>query len=181
MVVRYVEPSDYPSLAAQARKPESPSSPVSDCRPGTIASISLVSVPAISRSLKEDRLSAAHAVKLWKNNFEAGFALAPPIAVATASSLGFCAWSAPRLLTFGVPNGRLFAAAAVLTVSIVPFTIVFMSSTNDKLLSFAKKEDLTTAENQESEALLKRWRYLNSVRSLLPLAGAFVTGAAVLV
>lgn len=180
MVVRYVRPLKH-SWLFDPENLRVRATPASNCRPGTIASISLISVQAISRSTKEDRLSAAHAVKLWKNNFEAGIALAPPIAVATASSLGFCAWSAPKLLTFGVPNDRLFAAAALLTVSIVPFTIIFMGSTNDKLLRLAKKEDLTTSETQESEALLKRWAFLNAVRSSLPLAGALVTGVAVLV
>ncbi|KAF2627857.1 DUF1772-domain-containing protein [Macroventuria anomochaeta] len=147
---------------------------------GTIAAISLISIPAVSRTLKEDNLSAAHAVKLWRNNFEAGFALAPPIALATASSLASCGWAARNLRTSGVKDGRLFWVAAALTVSIVPYTIIFMKSTNDKLLRYAKKEKLTTSESQETEGLLKRWVFLNSVRSLLPLAGALLTSIVVL-
>ena len=56
-----------------------------------------------------------------------------------------------------------------------------MKSTNDKLLRFAKKEELTASESQEGEALLKRWTFLNGVRSLLPLAGALLTSVVVLV
>lgn len=150
---------------------------------GTIASLSLISIPAISRSIKEDNLPAAHAVKLWRNNYEAGFALAPPTALATAASLAFCAWTTRNLPALGLRNGRLFWVAAALTVGIVPYTLILMKSTNDKLHRFAKKaekEELSTYEIGESEQLLKRWGTLNAVRSLLPLTGAILAGVVVL-
>lgn len=147
---------------------------------GTIASISLVSVPAIMKSLAEDGLTTSQAIRLWRNNFELGKALAPPIALATASSLAFCGWSARSLGALGWRDGRLFFVSAVLTVAIVPFTIVSMGSTNAKLLSLAKKEGLTASEGREGEVLLEKWCSLNRVRSLLPLAGAVLTGFAVL-
>jgi hypothetical protein len=180
MVVRYVERSGPYSRLLDPETPRVRAVPFSDRNAGTIASISLISIPAISRALKEDNLSAGHAVKLWRNTFEAGFALAPPIALATASSLGFCAWTARGLLTHGVPSSRLYGISAAVTVGIVPFTIIFMKSTNDKLLRFAKKEELTASESQEGEALLKRWTFLNGVRSLLPLAGALLTSVVIL-
>ena len=65
-------------------------------------------------------------------------------------------------------------------MAIVPFTIIFMGSTNAKLLSLAKKEELTASENQDGEALLKKWVSLNGMRSLLPLAGAVLAGVLVL-
>ncbi|KAF3050242.1 hypothetical protein E8E11_000573 [Didymella keratinophila] len=147
---------------------------------GTIASISLVSVPAITKSLKEDGLHSSHAVKLWKNNFELGKGLAPPIALATASSLAFCGWTARGVPAMGSKDGRLFFSSAVLTVAIVPFTIIFMGKTNARLLGLAKKEELTASESREGEALLKKWGFLNGVRSLLPLAGAVLAGFLVL-
>lgn len=140
-------------------------------------------MPALSRSLREDKLSSTHAVKLWRNNFEAGFALAPPIAVATASSLAFCGWSARSLGASGLGgrDARLFFVAAALTVGIVPYTLALMKGTNDRLLGFAKRDELTASESRESEELLKKWTVLNGVRSLLPLGAAVLTGALVLV
>ncbi|KAF1932181.1 DUF1772-domain-containing protein [Didymella exigua CBS 183.55] len=147
---------------------------------GTIASLSLVSVPAVTKSLKEDGLSAAHAVKVWRNNFDFGKGLAPPVALATASSLAFCGWTARNTRATGLKDGRLFFLSAALTIAIVPFTIIFMGSTNAKLLSLAKKEELTASEGQDGEALLNKWASINGVRSLLPLAGAVLTGALIL-
>lgn len=83
----------------------------------------------------------------------------------------------------GLRNGRLFWVAAALTVGIVPYTLILMKSTNDKLHRFAKKaekEELSTYEIGESEQLLKRWGTLNAVRSLLPLTGAILAGVVVL-
>lgn len=145
--------------------------------------MSLISIPAISRCIKEDNLPATDAVKLWRANFNAGFALAPPTALATAASLSYCAWSTWNISAHGLRNPRLFLVAAALTVSVVPYTIVTMTSTNDKLMRFAKKgekEELSANESGESEELLQRWTTLNLVRSLLPLSGAIVAGMLVL-
>jgi hypothetical protein len=62
------------------------------------------------------------------------------------------------------------AIASALTVSIVPFTIIFMAPTNDLLMKAAAG---TWEASQEDVAkLIGRWGVLNLVRSLLPLAGA---------
>jgi hypothetical protein len=121
-----------------------------------------------------------YAVKLWRNTFELGKGLAPPIALATASSLAFCGWTTRDIHGSGIEDGRLFFLSGLLTVSIVPFTIIFMNSTNVKLLGLAKKEELTASESQDGEALLKKWVSLNAVRSLLPLAAAVLTGILVM-
>lgn len=74
----------------------------------------------------------------------------------------------------------MYAAAAVLTLSIVPYTFATMAGTNDKLLGLAEsKGDLSTSR-AEVESLISRWIQLNWVRSLLPLAGSFVGIAAAL-
>lgn len=125
-------------------------------------------------------MAASHGIKLWRKNFELGKGLAPPIALATAASLSFCGWRERGIPTTGIRDGRLFFVSAALTVAIVPFTIFFMSSTNTKLLSLAKKDELTSSDSREGEALLKRWTLLNGLRSFLPLAGAVLAGFLVL-
>lgn len=135
---------------------------------------------AVTQALDEDGLPPRHAFKLWRRNFELGKGLAPPVAVATASALAFCGWTARNARVAGVRDGRLFFVSALLTVAIVPFTIVFMRETNARLLELVKKEELSASEGRDGEVLLKKWASLNSVRCLLPLAGAVLTGVSVL-
>ncbi|XPS70800.1 hypothetical protein M3J09_003002 [Ascochyta lentis] len=146
---------------------------------GSIASITLISIPAITQSISDAHLPAPHALNLWRNNFTAGFAIAPPTAVVTAASLAFCALVTP-VGAQSRGNGKLFWVAAALTVGIVPYTLLFMRGTNERLLLLAKKEELDGEEGREGVELLGRWARLNGGRCLLPLAGAVVAGVAVL-
>lgn len=57
-----------------------------------------------------------------------------------------------------------------MTLGIVPFTLLFMSSTNDALM---KKASATTESSEEETIeLLKTWTTLNRLRSFWPLVGA---------
>jgi hypothetical protein len=72
----------------------------------------------------------------------------------------------------------MYGMAAVLTVGIVPWTILAMSGTNERLIAVAEgkgKED-----EGEVGVLLGRWTALNGVRSLFPLLGSVVAVMAVL-
>ena len=116
--------------------------------------------------------------------YEAGKTQNPPVASITASSFAYVAWStrqSPSLFVSARYGGAgMYAAAAVLTLSIVPYTFATMAGTNDKLLGLAEsKGDLSTSR-AEVESLISRWIQLNWVRSLLPLAGSFVGIAAAL-
>lgn len=65
----------------------------------------------------------------------------------------------------------LYIAAAALTVGIVPYTLVFMTGTNNALLKKAKAESTSDADKEVS-GLIKQWNSLNLGRSVFPLAGA---------
>lgn len=91
-------------------------------------------------------------------------------------------------------NGTvLYGLAAILTLGIAPFTIVFMAPTNGRLLAKAEKarekgkgkekEKVVGGEANDREImeLLRKWTVLNGVRSLLPLLGATVAVVAALV
>jgi len=68
---------------------------------------------------------------------------------------------------------RRYAAAGVLTLGIVPFTIAVMNGTNQALLQIAADGTAAAVVNDESvRALITQWAGLNFLRSLLPLAGA---------
>ncbi|KAJ4993968.1 DUF1772 domain-containing protein [Stagonosporopsis vannaccii] len=181
---RSLSPSSF-SLSPLTPRPRAPESPSPDTAPtGTITSLSLVSVPAIVQSVQTAALPPLHAARLWRATFEAGFALAPPVAVVTASSLVFAGWTArsqwySRSVSAGRRGGANWSfVAAALTVGIVPFTILFMKETNERLLEFAAREGLTRAEEGEVVEFLGRWKVLNGVRGMLPFVAAVVVGVA---
>lgn len=68
-------------------------------------------------------------------------------------------------------------------MAIIPFTIVFMRDTNNKLLAHAakvKKDELSVTETEEVDSLLEKWTTLNGLRSVLPMVGAVAAGIAVI-
>ncbi|THX18353.1 DUF1772-domain-containing protein [Aureobasidium pullulans] len=152
---------------------------------GNISALSLISVPAVATVKAESKLSNGLAVRIWEQNYELGKSQNPLIALTSATSLGFLAWSLRGLRTVSVVGLRptpLFAIAALSTFGLMPFTIAFMMGTNNKLLKYAekaKKDDLSVTETEDVDGLLKRWTFLNGVRGLFPLAGAVAAGIAI--
>jgi hypothetical protein len=65
--------------------------------------------------------------------------------------------------------GSLFDAAAVLTFSMVPFTWIAMTSTNDAMFTLAREDAVGW---DVAQGLVVRWAYLHAFRSLFPLFGA---------
>ena len=90
----------------------------------------------------------------------------PSVAIVVASSYAFAAWEARQR----DENWGGFLVAAGLVVSIVPFTLLFMGTTNNTLISSAN--GALTLSASETSNLIQRWELLNSVRSLLPLLAA---------
>lgn len=104
--------------------------------------------------------------------FIGGASLMPKISTTVALSYAYAAYETRS--RGGDWTG--FLVAAGLLVSIVPFTLLVMSSTNTALINSAKGSS-SLAQGQVSE-LIKKWAVLNLTRSLLPLAAAatgFVT------
>lgn len=101
--------------------------------------------------------------------FIRGMAIMPKIAVTVALSYAYAAYDSHS--RGGYWKGYLGAAATV--VGIIPFTLIFMKSTNDALITASKGgASFNTIEVSE---LVSRWGLLNLTRSFLPLTGA-VTG-----
>ena len=122
-------------------------------------------------------------VKLWRSIYNKGKTQNPPIAAAIATAFLYLAWSVRaggplfRPTTYNLAG--YYSTAAVLTLSIVPYTIVTMRPTNNALMALAQSsKELTAAEETQSRDLLKKWVFLNGIRGLLPLAGALVGMAA---
>lgn len=142
---------------------------------GNIASISNITTPALLRSHREDDIPPGLIAKQWRNLFEIGKSQAPPIGATVAASFFYLAWSVrsgtPLFKKTPYSRSALYSTAAVLTLSIVPFTILAMSSTNNQLLE--KADSTFHSSDTETVDLIQKWTTLNRVRSFLPLAGAF--------
>ncbi|KAM5343039.1 hypothetical protein ACJ41O_014005 [Fusarium nematophilum] len=128
---------------------------------GAIAGLSLMSIPA---ALSAPSTSAT----VWASLFNHGAAIMPKFAGTTALAYLYAAYDAHQ-------HGRRWkglAAGALLTVAIVPYTILFMRGTNALLLEAAG--GTLEASKEEVAKLIGRWGVLNLGRSLFPLAGTIV-------
>ncbi|CAL5870298.1 uncharacterized protein PFLUO_LOCUS4533 [Penicillium psychrofluorescens] len=146
---------------------------------GNIAALSMNAAPALLRARSEDHLPVTNMVKLWRNLFESGKSQNPPIAALTASAFFYLAWStrssSPFFRQVARNSTTLYSTAAILTLSIVPYTLATMSSTNNALLAKTKLDSEPTAQaSVEIEELVSKWISLNGFRSLLPLAGGLL-------
>ena len=101
--------------------------------------------------------------------FIRGMAIMPKVAITVGLSYAYAAYEARD--RGGYWKG--FLSAAGLVVAIIPFTLLFMNSTNAALIHSARGASTLTVA-QESE-LVSKWGLLNLIRSFLPLTGA-VTG-----
>ncbi|KAM0199872.1 hypothetical protein ACHAPA_004242 [Fusarium lateritium] len=129
---------------------------------GCIASISLAGIPAALQ------LSAPTSATVWQEFFNRGFALMPKVALTTALAYAYASYAAYQ-------EGRKWkglVTAGALTIAIVPFTGIFMNSTNSLL--FKAAAGTLEASQEDVATLIGRWGVLNLVRSLLPLAGTIV-------
>ncbi|KAJ9620135.1 hypothetical protein H2203_007900 [Taxawa tesnikishii (nom. ined.)] len=88
-----------------------------------------------------------------------------PLALFSASCSGYLAYACPTLRT-------LYAIAAVAPFATLPWTVLFMKSTNDRLNLLAKDQrEQEKADPAEVTALLKKWTVFNYVRSGMCMIG----------
>lgn len=103
----------------------------------------------------------------WAGIYHRGKVLGPQTALFGLLGYGYLAYErSSRGLSWAK-----FVWAAGLTLGIVPFTVVFMDPTNQALLQVAAGVGAATGEGALRELLVK-WKGLNLMRSIFPLAGA---------
>ncbi|PYH87001.1 DUF1772-domain-containing protein [Aspergillus uvarum CBS 121591] len=174
---------------------------------GNIASQSLITIPAllaIDPDPDPDPTPTDHpnhmtatltTLQIWKRIYTASSTQNPPVAAGTAAAFVYLAWTVaravepPLLLQVLSSSSRIsgyagpgwwYAAAAVLTVGVVPYTAVVMRGTNWREREREKGAE-AEAEAESTSGLLKRWAVLNAVRSLLPLVGGLCGFAAAVI
>ncbi|KAJ3497800.1 hypothetical protein NLG97_g1625 [Lecanicillium saksenae] len=147
---------------------------------GNIASISLFSATALERSVSHDSMPAVLAARQWKYTLEQGKPN-PPTAVLSAALFAFCAWTEMQQAPSHC-GSWLNAAASACTFGMIPYTIIWIFPLNRRLIEIAgqsmNEDEPASASRAEVRQLLCRWRALNWIRSMFPLAASCLAFAA---
>ena len=143
---------------------------------GAVTCISVLSVPSLM--LAPSPLVA----RQWKKLYGRGARTAPSLALTSASMFGFLSYKFYGTLNH--PKAELYGLSALLTVGIVPYTLIAMVPTNKKLTSRAETSEALSAEElfsqagdstaQSTKELLDLWATHNLARGLFPLAGSIL-------
>lgn len=157
---------------------------------GTSLTLSYMGVPSLlvaaSTSSKEARLAVLdNATRSWQYIYDVGKVAGPVAGLIGSAAYLYAARALPAA---SATQKQLLYAAAVANILVAPFTVVFMSRTNNELIrranaakagklesegrKMAKPEDL---ESYDTPDLLQRWSNLNAFRSVFPITAAVLT------
>ncbi len=131
-------------------------------------SLSLMTIPLFLDTNTE----SAHMLTQWVRLYHYGHLVLPSMAITTSL---IYAYTVTSKRASGKP-WMMYAAAGAVTVSMIPFTLIIMASTNDLLFRLEdeiKVKAAVTTLDQVRE-LVTRWGRLHFVRSLFPLVGAML-------
>ena len=117
----------------------------------------------------------------WKKVYDRGVSTSPPLALTSALMFSFVSYK--WYGTLNQPKAELYGLSALLTIGIVPYTLLVMLPTNKKLMNRAEEAEALSAEQQligakdtskdpSTKELLDRWATHNLARGLFPLAGS---------
>ncbi|KAL9126707.1 MAG: hypothetical protein Q9217_004287 [Psora testacea] len=127
---------------------------------GTNIAISLGIIPSMLQ------LPKSLLIQQWRSLYKKGAMMAPPFAAFAFANLTYVAYT---LYHSGNKGGswKGIAIAAIATLAIVPFTIIFAHSTIEKLMAASEKPAALSEE--EMKDLVQQWSNFNTMRSLFPL------------
>ena len=108
-------------------------------------------------------------LKQWRSLYDLGLALGPAAAVLACATLGGASFAKYRMYPTS-NDWQALGIAALGTVSMIPFTWIFLLPTNALLLAECDKR---AEERMMTEAQLKatvaKWGNINLIRGVLPL------------
>lgn len=157
---------------------------------GTSLTLSYMGVPSLlvaaSTSSKEARAAVLdNAARSWQYIYDVGKLAGPAAGFVGSAAYIFAARALPAALA---TQKQLLYAAAVANILVAPFTVVFMTRTNNELIrraNAAKAGKLESegrkmakpgdVESYDTPDLLQRWSTLNAFRSVFPIAAAVLT------
>ncbi|KAN0062973.1 hypothetical protein ACQY0O_004796 [Thecaphora frezii] len=128
-------------------------------------------LPPPPSSSSQSHPSLAHRLNLWARGYHAGKRTNPPFSLAAA-----IAYFSSIYLRGPDRAKRLYLIAGLLHLSAVPFTLLVIKPTNDRLFKLQKaaEEDESTVDAAEADRLLGRWTWLHNARTLVTLAALAV-------
>lgn len=111
-------------------------------------------------------------MRAFRGLYNIGAIRSPTLGVLASSVLAYNSW-----LSFSAGGEqsiwKLYAVAAVSTLAVAPFTVFVMGPTNARLLGLANKADKGEGiSDEEVAAQLRKWKFLNYTRYLLPLVAS---------
>ena len=134
-------------------------------------SLSLMAIPV----LLDTTTQAPQLFHQWARMYHYGHQVLPTMAVGT-----FLLYSYTSIKKRNANKSwAIFALAGVTTMSMLPFTWIFMVPTNNELfrLREVSQTEPLVKGIVEAKELVVKWSWLHITRTLLPLAGAFIGAA----
>lgn len=145
---------------------------------GAMLSLSLIAVPV----LLDTTTQAPQLLHQWVRMYHYGHQVLPTMAVGASLLYAHTAIGARKehQSKNHKSQWRVLALAAVVTVSMVPFTWLVMVPTNNELfrLQLASNTDVNTITFEATKDLVVSWSRMHLTRSLMPLVGAVLGIAA---
>lgn len=140
-----------------------------DISSGCMNSLSLIAIPVFLDTTS----SATQLYHQWARMYHYGHQVLPAMALTTGFSYAYFSWrrrSAKR-------GWAVYTIAGIVTVLMIPFTLIFMVPTNDELFALeASTQKGVSAPGglERAVGLVRTWSRLHLARCLFPLAGALI-------
>jgi hypothetical protein len=139
-----------------------------------MSGLALIMVPV----LLDVNAQTAHLLRQWVCLYNYGHRILPAISISTLCIYGYVVYN--RWTDGG--SWVSYGLAGLLTVGIIPFTLIVMQPSNNLLFqleaNIQSSPKATTLE--DAQKLVTKWSRMHLVRSMFPLAGAVLGFSALL-
>lgn len=142
---------------------------------GTMTGLALIMVPV----LLDVNADTRHLLRQWVCLYNYGHRVLPAISIATLLIYGYVVYDK---WTDDGGAWMSYGLAGLLTVGIIPFTLVVMLSSNNLLFQLEADihSDPKATTLRDAQSLVAKWSRMHLIRSMFPLAGAVLGFSALL-
>ena len=132
-------------------------------------SLSAIGIPVFLDTNTE----SGHLLRQWSRLYHYGHMYMPAVSITVT---GLYAYVAFRNYASHRKQWSIYAAAGAITITMVPFTWLIMTSTNNTLfrLEALASAAASTVDLSFVQKIVVRWAWLHLFRSLFPLVGAIL-------
>lgn len=153
------------------------------CALGSMISLSAIAIPV----LLETTTNSPQLFYQWTRIYRYGHQVLPGMAIGTFLLYSFECFQRRRAQK--PKPWRLLALAALVTISIIPFTLLIMKPTNDELFRLESVTRMVQPGEQlvvkvmainQAKGLVVKWAFMHAIRSTFPFIGAVIGAVAAL-